>query len=123
MNAGFLPWWVSAQPGEQLAGLALQVEPGVLVGLAAGMRGDPLDEVEDARWRVALFGKDGLDDLRAIGFGKTVLAQEGLAIFVRPGDNALPRAFNTVDEASHRRVGEALQRGRRLISEAVGREL
>ena len=52
---------------EQLLGLALQLEPRILVGLLAGDGGDARDEVEDRFRRSAFLGQDGLDDLAGLG--------------------------------------------------------
>src|SRR3546814_1843070 len=65
---------------EELAGLALGIEPAVLVGLGAGEGGDALHEVVDALGRTAFLAEHGCDDLGGLGLGKAPLAQEILAI-------------------------------------------
>ena len=51
---------------EQLLGLRLQVQAGVLVRLTAGQSGDALDKVEHACRRMAFLGQHRLDDLRRV---------------------------------------------------------
>ena len=51
---------------QQLPGLALQFEAGVLMGLAASERRDALHEIEDALGPAMFFAQHGLDDLRRL---------------------------------------------------------
>src|SRR3546814_3695834 len=78
----------SVRLGEELAGLALDFEPRVLVGLGPCVRGDPLHEIEQAGGRIAFFGDHRLDDLRGVGLGEAVLAQEGVAVLVGACDRS-----------------------------------
>src|SRR3546814_8928069 len=114
--------WMSVDGFEELAGLALGIEPAVLVGLGAGEGGDALHEVVDALGRTAFLAVHGCDDLGGLGLGKAPLAQEILAIFVLPGDDALARRLDAVHEAHRRGIREILERRCGLVREAVGRE-
>ena len=84
--------WTRCRSGrlrQQRPGPALEIEARVLLGLAAGDRGDALDEVEDTLRRMALLGQHGLDDLRRLGLAEAALAQEVGAILVGARDDAL----------------------------------
>src|SRR4029077_3259816 len=85
--------------------------------LVACHRGDALHEVEDGFGPATLLGNHGLDDLRGLTLAEAALAQEVLAILIRPGDDALPRSTDAVDEWHRRGVGEARQRRRRFLRE------
>ena len=64
------------------------------MGLAASERRDALHEIENAlRFRIFL-AQHGLDDLRRLRFGETVLAQKALAVLVATGDDPLPRRLD-----------------------------
>src|SRR3546814_11791840 len=104
---------------EELAGLALGIEPAVLVGLGAGEGGDALHEVVDALGRTAFLAEHGCDDLGGLGLGKAPLAQEILAIFVLPGDDALARRLDAVHAAHRRGIRDILARRCGLVRAAV----
>ncbi len=88
--------------------------------LVAGDRRDPLDEVEDARRRVALLGEHRLDDLRRLPFREATAPQEVAAVLVGFGHDPLARRPDALDEGTGRGVGEIHQRRRRLVGEARG---
>ncbi len=52
-----------------------------------------------------------------------MLAQKGLAVLVLAGDEPLACGFYSRDESCGRRTGEARQRRRRLMGEALRGEL
>lgn len=111
----------SARALEQLLGLALKLEPGVLLGLVSRETRDPLDKVEDALGRVALLNQDLVDDLTRLQLREAALAQEGLAVLVGPRHDLLAGRLDPVDEPRGRGIGKAGQRRCRLMREAGGR--
>src|SRR3546814_17883040 len=90
---------------EELAGLALGIEPAVLVGLGAGEGGDALHDVVDALGRTAFLAEHGCDDLGGLGLGKAPLAQEILAILDLPGSEAPARTLDSVTRPEEGRGG------------------
>src|SRR3546814_15959183 len=102
----------SVRLGEELAGLALDFEPRVLVGLGPCVRGDPLHEIEQAGGRIAFFGDHRLDDLRGVGLGEAVLAQEGVAVLVGACDDATARRLDAFDYTNGRKIGRESGRER-----------
>src|SRR3546814_5432621 len=72
--------------GQEFRGLALQLQPRILMRLGAGERRDPLDEVEDRFRRAAFFLQHRGDDLLGHGAREAALAQEAIAIVVLARD-------------------------------------
>ncbi len=106
-------------PVEQLLGLALHVEPGVLMRLGPRERGDALNEIEDRfRW-AAFLGEDGLDDPAGFSLGESARPEEILPVFVAAGDNSLPRGLDAVDERLRRGIGKVQQRRFGFMGKAV----
>ena len=91
--------------------------------LGAGNRGDALHEIEHAFRRAAFLVQNGRNDFRRLGLGEAALAQEALPLLVLAGDDPFPRRPDAGDEGRGRGVGEARQRGRRLMGEALRGEL
>src|SRR5713101_6413749 len=111
--------FVSGGALQQFPGLALQLEAGVLMGLAAGERRDALHEIEDALGLAMFFAQHGFDDLRRLRFGETALAQKALAVLVATGDDPLPRRLDPGDERGRRGIGETRERRCRLVSKTL----
>lgn len=88
----------SAHPFEQLARLAFQLQPRVLIGLGPGMGGNSLHEIIEAFRRVAFFDQHGGDDLRGLRLGETAFPQEVLAVIVLAGDDPLAGLLDPMDE-------------------------
>ena len=63
------------------------------------------------------------DHLRRLRLAEAALAQEVLAILVLAGDDPFARRLDARDERRGRGLGEARQRRRRLVGEALGGEL
>src|SRR3546814_4098983 len=51
---------------------------------------------------IAFFGDHRLDDLRGVGLGEAVLAQEGVAVLVGACDDATARRLDAFDETHGR---------------------
>jgi hypothetical protein len=71
----------------QAPGLAFEVEPGVLMRLAARNGGDALYKVKDALRLAILLLNNDFNDLRCLCFGEAILPQKALPILVGAGDD------------------------------------
>lgn len=90
--------------------------------LGAGERRDPLDEIEDRFRRPTFLLQHGGDDLLGLGTREAAPAQEALAIVILAGDDLLASRSDPRQKRRGRRRGEAFQRRRRLMREAVAGE-
>ncbi len=77
---------LSGRAIEQLLGLRLHVETGILMGLLARDGGDALNEIEDALGRTSFFGQHGFDDPVGLGLREAATAEEVGAVLVGAGD-------------------------------------
>ena len=66
--------------------LTFQLKSRVLMGLAAGNRGDALHEIEDAFRLAIFFAEYCFNDFRRLVLGEAILAQKALAVLVAAGD-------------------------------------
>src|SRR3546814_9923169 len=94
--------------GQEFRGLALQLQPRILMRLGAGERRDPLDEVEDRFRRAAFFLQHRGDDLLGLGAREAALAQEALAIVVLASDDLFRSEEHTSELQSLMRISYAV---------------
>ena len=80
--------------GQELGGLALQLQPRILMRLGAGERRDPLHEFEDRLGRATFLLEHGGDDLFGLRTREAAPAQEALAILILARDDLLTRGFD-----------------------------
>src|SRR3546814_14446738 len=97
----------SAHRREQFCSLSFKLQPRVLMRAIPGHSIDALDEIEDRRWRMSFFLKDGGDDLFGLAFRETPLAEEILSLVGVACDDGSPRRLDSIQERSEeRRVGK-----------------